>query len=154
MSNHNFYCNRVVKLIKLSFLLVLLSCSFSLYAQQFDQAYLKWKAEQQAHDGKINKIDGHYYLSTPNNQTSQPKNSGNNNTLSRVQNSNSSSMRISLNSANIEQLQQLKGVGTKKAQAIIDYRNQNGKFKSIDDLKKVKGIGAKFFEQNQARLSL
>ena len=52
MSNHNFYCNRVVKLIKLSFLLVLLSCSFSLYAQQFDQAYLKWKAEQQAHDEK------------------------------------------------------------------------------------------------------
>lgn len=154
MSNQHFYFNRVVKLIKSSFLLVLLSCSLSLYAQQFDQAYLNWKAQQQAHDAQLKKVDDHYYLSKANNQTSQPKNSGNNNTSSRVHSSNSSGLKISLNSANVEQLQQLNGVGAKKAQAIIDYRNQNGKFKSIDDLKKVKGIGAKFFEQNQARLSL
>lgn len=152
MSNQNFYFNRVVKLIKLSFLLVLLSCSLSLYAQQFDQAYLNWKAEQQAHDAQLKKVDDQYYLSRPNSQKSQSNSS--NKSPSSAQSSNSSALKVSLNSANAEQLQQLTGVGAKKAQAIIAYRNQNGGFKSIDDLKKVKGIGEKLFEQNRARLSL
>ena len=153
MSNQHFYFNRVVKLIKSSFLLVLLSCSLSLYAQQFDQAYLNWKAEQQAHDAKLKKVDDQYYLSRPNSQKS-PSNSSHKGPSSSAQSSNSSALKVSLNSANAEQLQQLTGVGAKKAQAIIAYRNQNGGFKRIDDLKKVKGIGEKLFEQNRARLSL
>lgn len=153
MSNQHFYFNRVVKLIKSSFLLVLLSCSLSLYAQQFDQAYLNWKAEQQAHDAKLKKVDDQYYLSRPNSQKS-PSNSSQKGPPSSAQSSNSSALKVSLNSANAEQLQQLTGVGAKKAQAIIAYRNQNGGFKRIDDLKKVKGIGEKLFEQNRARLSL
>ena len=153
MSNQHFYFNRVVKLIKLFFLLVLLSCSLSLYAQQFDQAYLNWKAQQQAHDAQLKKVDDQYYLSRPNSQKS-PSNSSHKGPSSSAQSSNSSALKVSLNSANAEQLQQLTGVGAKKAQAIIAYRNQNGGFKSIDDLKKVKGIGEKLFEQNRARLSL
>lgn len=153
MSNQHFYFNRVVKLIKSSFLLVLLSCSLSLYAQQFDQAYLNWKAQQQAHDAQLKKVDDQYYLSRPNSQKS-PSNSNHKGPSSSAQSSSSSALKVSLNSANAEQLQQLTGVGAKKAQAIIAYRNQNGGFKSIDDLKKVKGIGEKFFEQNRARLSL
>lgn len=153
MSNQHFYFNRVVKLIKSSFLLVILSCSLSLYAQQFDQAYLNWKAEQQAHDAKLKKVDDQYYLSRPNSQKS-PSNSSQKGPPSSAQSSNSSALKVSLNSANAEQLQQLTGVGVKKAQAIIAYRNQNGGFKRIDDLKKVKGIGEKLFEQNRARLSL
>ncbi|MFW1748192.1 ComEA family DNA-binding protein [Acinetobacter guillouiae] len=153
MSNQHFYFNRVVKLIKSSFLLVLLSCSLSLYAQQFDQAYLNWKAQQQAHDAKLKKVDDQYYLSRPNSKTS-PSNSSHKGPSSSAQSSNSLALKVSLNSANAEQLQQLTGVGAKKAQAIIAYRNQNGGFKSIDDLKKVKGIGEKLFEQNRARLSL
>lgn len=153
MSNQYFYFNRVVKLIKLSFLLVLLSCSLSLYAQQFDQAYLNWKAQQQAHDAKLKKVDDQYYLSRPNSKTS-PSNSNHKGPSSHTQSLNSSALKVSLNSASVEQLQQLTGVGAKKAQAIIAYRNQNGGFKSIDDLKKVKGIGEKLFEQNRARLSL
>lgn len=153
MSNQHFYFNRVVKLIKSSFLLVLLSCSLSLYAQQFDQAYLNWKAQQQAHDAKLKKVDDQYYLSRPNSQTS-PSNSRHKSSSSPTQSLNSSALKVSLNSASVEQLQQLTGVGAKKAQAIIAYRNQNGGFKSIDDLKKVKGIGEKLFEQNRARLSL
>ena len=153
MSNQHFYFNRVVKLIKSSFLLVLLSCSLSLYAQQFDQAYLNWKAQQQAHDAQLKKVDDQYYLSRPNSQKS-PSNSSQKGPPSSAQSSNSSALKVSLNSANAEQLQQLTGVGAKKAQAIIAYRNQNGGFKRIDDLKKVKGIGEKLFEQNRARLSL
>ncbi|MFW1645158.1 ComEA family DNA-binding protein [Acinetobacter guillouiae] len=153
MSNQHFYFNRVVKLIKSTFLLVLLGCSLSLYAQQFDQAYLNWKAQQQAHDAQLKKVDDQYYLSRPNSQTS-PSNSSHKGPSSSAQSSNSSALKVSLNSANAEQLQQLTGVGAKKAQAIIAYRIQNGGFKSIDDLKKVKGIGEKLFEQNRARLSL
>ncbi|MCU4494241.1 ComEA family DNA-binding protein [Acinetobacter guillouiae] len=153
MSNQHFYFNHVVNLIKLFFLLVLLSCSLSLYAQQFDQAYLNWKAQQQAHDAQLKKVDDQYYLSRPNSQK-PPSNSNHKGSSSSAQSSNSSALKVSLNSANAEQLQQLTGVGAKKAQAIIAYRNQNGGFKSIDDLKKVKGIGEKLFEQNRARLSL
>ncbi|GMR08974.1 MAG: hypothetical protein BMS9Abin26_1986 [Gammaproteobacteria bacterium] len=43
----------------------------------------------------------------------------------------------------------LKGVGLKKARAIVDYREANGKFKSSDDLSLVKGIGMKTVEINR-----
>lgn len=50
---------------------------------------------------------------------------------------------VDINAAGQEQLQELKGVGPKKAQAIIDYRKKNGPFKSASDLDKVPGFGAK-----------
>lgn len=49
---------------------------------------------------------------------------------------------IDINSANIEQLITLPGVGAKKAQAIIDFREKYGRFDSLDSLQQVKGIGA------------
>jgi competence protein ComEA len=52
------------------------------------------------------------------------------------------------------QLQQLSGVGEKKAQAIIDYRNQYGKFKNVEELKNVKGIGPSLYEKNRSQLGL
>ena len=42
----------------------------------------------------------------------------------------------------------IKGVGIKKAQAIIDYREKNGKFNKIEDLIKVRGIGTKLLQKN------
>lgn len=61
---------------------------------------------------------------------------------------------VYLNKANIDQLASLKGIGRKKAQAIISYRELNGKFVSTDDLLKVKGIGVKIIADNEQRLKI
>ena len=49
--------------------------------------------------------------------------------------------RININTANIEQIQSLPGIGAKLAQRIIDYRTANGPFTSLLQLKLVEGIG-------------
>ncbi|WP_028862330.1 ComEA family DNA-binding protein [Psychromonas aquimarina] len=51
------------------------------------------------------------------------------------------SEKININSANAEQLSVINGIGNKKAQAIVDYRENNGDFLNIDELINVKGIG-------------
>lgn len=64
------------------------------------------------------------------------------------------SQPININSATIEQLMTLKGVGKKKAQAIIAYRDENGAFIAISDLTNVKGIGEKLIEVNRSLLAI
>ena len=49
---------------------------------------------------------------------------------------------ININTADKETLMTISGVGEKKAEAIINYREKNGPFKSVDDLSNIKGIGA------------
>jgi len=55
--------------------------------------------------------------------------------------------QINLNTATEAELQTVSGIGQKKAQDIIAYREANGKFKSVDELKNVSGIGAKTLEK-------
>jgi competence protein ComEA len=61
---------------------------------------------------------------------------------------------LDLNSATKDELIALSGIGPAKAQAIIDYRSQHGGFKSLDELKDVKGIGARQFEKLKPELTL
>ena len=62
-------------------------------------------------------------------------------------NKNSSGGLININTADETELQKIRGVGPAIAQRIIDFREQNGNFKSIDEIKKVRGIGEKTFEK-------
>lgn len=62
---------------------------------------------------------------------------------------------VNLNTADAQTLQDaLIGIGKVKAQAIIDHRDNNGPFASVDELLEVKGIGAATLEKNRDRLSV
>lgn len=64
-----------------------------------------------------------------------------------------SNNKVSLNKASLNELMTLDGIGEKKAQAIIDYRNKNG-FKSIEEIMEVDGIGITTYEKIKDRLTL
>jgi len=110
--------------------------STMIQAQSFDQNFKEWKAKQQRYDQKLSM------------RHSSHSNAAKSTTMT------DSSGQIHLNQATIDELQKLKGIGEKKAQAIVEYRQKNGGFKNIDEFKNVKGIGPAIFEKNKTRLSL
>ena len=61
---------------------------------------------------------------------------------------------VNINSATKEQLESLNGIGPVKAQAIIDYRKKHGPFKSLEDVKKVDGIGDATFDKIRKDIAL
>ena len=62
---------------------------------------------------------------------------------------------ININTADKETLMtSIKGVGEKRAEAIIDYRQQNGPFQSVDDLAKISGIGQTIVDDNRENITV
>lgn len=60
---------------------------------------------------------------------------------------------VDINKADAKTIaKELNGIGLSRAQAIVEYREKNGGFKSLDELRKVKGIGAKTLEQNRSNI--
>lgn len=60
---------------------------------------------------------------------------------------------VNINSASASEIAAaLNGVGEKRAEAIVAYREANGPFKSLDDLQQVKGIGEKVLEKNAGKI--
>lgn len=64
------------------------------------------------------------------------------------------SKKININTATLEQLKTLNGIGDAKAKLIIDYRNEHGIFNSIDDLKNISGISDKIFEKIKNNITI
>ena len=61
---------------------------------------------------------------------------------------------VSINKANAEELQVVRGIGPALAERIVNYREANGGFKSLDQLKEVKGIGDMKFEKMKDQITL
>jgi len=94
---------------------------------------------------RAKKLQNHelVYIANKNDIT---KEGGNTNSESNTSNSQGTSNNIvNINTATIEQLKTLNGIGDSKAKSIIEYREQNGGFKSKEDIKNVTGIGEKMF---------
>lgn len=76
------------------------------------------------------------------------------NTMSKRTSTTAFSGVININTASAEELTQLKGIGEVIAGRIVDYRNENGAFSSIEDIMNVSGIGEKKFEAIRDNISV
>lgn len=61
---------------------------------------------------------------------------------------------ININTCTLDELMEINGIGKTKAEAILEYRESNGDFNSIDDIKKVDGIGDALFEKIKAYIKV
>jgi competence protein ComEA len=62
--------------------------------------------------------------------------------------------KININKATVDQLKELTGIGDSYAKGIVEYREKNGPFKKIEDIKEVKGIGDKLFEKIKDQITI
>ncbi|MBV7435422.1 helix-hairpin-helix domain-containing protein [Cardiobacteriaceae bacterium TAE3-ERU3] len=62
--------------------------------------------------------------------------------------------KVNINTANVDELSALKGIGEVKAEAIIKYRTEHGEFKSIEELTNIKGIGDSTVNKIKADIKL
>ena len=64
------------------------------------------------------------------------------------------SAKVNINTATVEELMSLNGIGEKKAESIVEYREEIGSFVTIDELKGVKGIGDKIFNKIKDHIAI
>ena len=111
--------------------------------QQGDSYYIKNKNNPvDAKDWLVNDGSGTYAENTENTENAE-ENSGEN----EENGSKSESGEININTADLQQLTELEGIGETKGQAIIDYREKHGGFNRPEDILAVKGIGSKTYEK-------
>jgi competence protein ComEA len=67
--------------------------------------------------------------------------------LEKVEDESQGSLRVDINTADVEELDELPEVGPSTAQSIIDYRQNNGEFRSVDELEEIPGIGPTTLEK-------
>ncbi len=64
------------------------------------------------------------------------------------------SAKVNINTATVEELKSLKGIGEKKAESIVEHREEIGSFVTIDELKGVKGIGDRIFTKIRDHITI
>lgn len=85
---------------------------------------------------------------TTSNQNTTYKKKNSNNSVSRIDSNDISySYPINLNNCTMEELMSIKGIGESKASAILEYRDYIGGYTSVDEIKNIKGIGDKTFNE-------
>lgn len=103
-----------------------------------DKIHIPYKGEKVENAATVGNDAGH-----SSNQNASP-----------TQQSGDSSEKVNINTASAADLQKLNGIGEKKAEQIIAYRDQNGGFKKIEDLMQVSGIGEKTFAALKDQLAI
>jgi competence protein ComEA len=61
---------------------------------------------------------------------------------------------VNINKASADEIATLPGIGDKTAKLIVEYRDKNGNFKKPEDIRKVKGVGAKLFEKIKGNITV
>lgn len=81
-------------------------------------------------------------------------NSEDNKVVNNLETAANTNNMVNINSATLEELKTLNGIGDAKANGIIEYREKNGGFTSIDQIKEVDGIGEKMFEKIKDKIEV
>lgn len=94
------------------------------------------------------------YIPGKGEEIQSPLVSGSGGTHSSASSVNGGGGKVDLNKADATELQTLPGIGPAKAAAIIEYRDKSGKFKTIEDIKNISGIGEKTFEKLRDQITV
>jgi len=103
---------------------------------------------------RAKKLQNHELVNITNKNDTKKEVKVTNSEVSTSQNEGISNSIVNINTATLEQLKTLNGIGDSKAKSIIEYREQIGGFKSKEDIKNVNGIGDKMFERIKERIDI